>query len=69
MEVGFYAKQEPRLRGQHDALKQRKDLYPHSSESVRESSCPLDKDLSLEVGLLDARLHAAGTAAVFTSLV
>jgi transposase len=43
MEVGFYAKQEPRLRGQHDALKQRKDLYPHSSESVRRALALLTK--------------------------
>jgi len=46
MEVWFYLKQEPRLRGQHTRRRIRKDLHPRSSVARRESFCPLDKDLS-----------------------
>jgi hypothetical protein len=46
MEVWFYLKKEPRLRGQHTRRGIRKNLYPRSSEARQESFCPLDKDLS-----------------------
>src|SRR5579863_5702899 len=36
----------PRLRGPHTRRRIRKDLHPRSSVARRESSCPLDKDLS-----------------------
>jgi hypothetical protein len=53
MELWFYLKQEPRLRGQHTRRRTTKNLHPRSSRARQESSCrscPLDKDLSWKSG-------------------
>src|SRR5580693_1494144 len=46
MEVWFFWKKEPRLRGPRTRRSIQRNLHQRSSEARQENFCPLDKDLS-----------------------